>query len=74
MDMELDRYLDDRLATVGVVTGAFLVLYVLGTLAGTPWTTQPDVGALVVRLVGLLGLLALGVGLAWLTLTEKPEL
>ena len=73
METDLDRYVGDRLAQVGVAVGAFLVLYALGTLLGAPWATQPDVGALVVRLLGVLGVAALGIGLVWLTLSEKPS-
>ncbi|AQL43068.1 hypothetical protein BV210_10235 [Halorientalis sp. IM1011] len=59
----------DRLELLGLLTGAFLVLVGIGTIAGTPWTTLGGpAGGL--KVVG--GVLAIGVGggLGWLSRTD----
>jgi len=62
----IDQYVDDRLGIYSVLVGAFLVLTALGTLAGQPWTTDPTVVITVIRLVGVVVVLGIGVGLLWL--------
>lgn len=58
---------EDRLEPLGIALGAFLVLVGLGTLVGMPWTLGISAGAVILQLVGIVALLGLGVGLAWLS-------
>ncbi len=57
----------DTLEPLGIGVGALLVLVGLGTLAGQPWATLNSTGAVVLQLVGVVGLLVVGLGLAWLS-------
>lgn len=63
-----DRF-DDSLEPLGVAAGAFLVLVGLGTVIGQPWATKPSVGALVFQLLGVVGTVAIGAGLIYLSWT-----
>ncbi|PSQ61081.1 MAG: hypothetical protein BRD23_00915 [Halobacteriales archaeon SW_9_67_25] len=56
----------DRLEVLGVLVGAFLVVTALGTLVGTPWAYSDDPLASAIQLVGVVAMVAIGVGLAWL--------
>jgi len=56
----------DKLEVLGVLVGAFLVLAALGTLVGTPWAYNNDPLVTVIQLVGVVAMIAIGVGLAWL--------
>lgn len=62
---------EDRLEPLGVAVGALLVLVGLGTLAGTPWDIGLGTGALALQLLGIVALVAIGVGLAWLSATGE---
>ncbi|SDF40159.1 hypothetical protein [Halorientalis regularis] len=63
------RGFSDRLELLGLLTGAFLVLAGLGTVAGTPWTTLGGaVGG--VKVIGGLLAIGVGVGLGWLSRTD----
>lgn len=55
----------DRLGVLGVLTGAFLVLAALSTVAGTPWTYSGGTLVMVLQLVGVLATILVGVALAW---------
>lgn len=66
MSAVTDRF-DDTLEPLGVATGAFLVLVGLGTLLGGPWTTNPNLGPVVVTVLGALLSIGIGAGLAWLS-------
>jgi protein-S-isoprenylcysteine O-methyltransferase Ste14 len=57
----------DRLEPLGIVVGALLVLFGLGTVYGTPWTTKGSVLASGLQLVGVLAMIAVGVALVWLS-------
>jgi hypothetical protein len=57
----------DTLEPLGIAVGALLVLVGLGTLAGQPWATLDSTVALVLQLLGVVLLVALGAGLAWLS-------
>lgn len=57
----------DRLELFGTLTGVLLVLMGLGTVAGMPWQTNGDIAVSVLQLFGVLGTIAVGVGLVWLT-------
>jgi uncharacterized membrane protein len=67
-DLE-DRFAD-RLELLGVATGVFLVAVALGTVAGTPWATSGSTAVSIVQLLGVLGMVAIGVSLAWLVRQE----
>lgn len=62
----LDNLFADRLEPIGIAVGVFVVLAALGTLAGAPWTTNGSGLVSVIQLVGIAGMIAIGVGLAWL--------
>jgi len=47
MNALTDRF-DDALEPLGIAAGAFLVLAGLGTIAGTPWSTNPDTVAVAI--------------------------
>lgn len=64
-----DRFAD-RLEPLGVTLGAFLVVVALGTIAGMPWTTNGSVLVSAIQLLGIAGMIAIGVGLAWLARLE----
>jgi len=57
----------DKLEVLGVLVGAFLVVAALGTLVGTPWTTNNDALASAIQIVGVAAMIAVGIGLAWLS-------
>ena len=56
----------DKLEVLGVLVGAFLVVTALGTLLGTPWAYSDSTLASVIQLDGVVAMIAIGVGLAWL--------
>lgn len=56
----------DKLEVLGVLVGAFLVVTALGTLLGTPWVYNDDPLVVAIQLVGVVAMIAIGVGLAWL--------
>lgn len=60
----------DRLEPLGIAVGALLVVFGLGTVLGLPWTTKGSVAASAVQLVGVAAMIALGVGLVWLSRLE----
>lgn len=64
------RHVGDRLETLGIAVGAFLILGSLGTLAGMPWQTNPAVGAVALQLVGIALTVALGVAMVWIARTD----
>ncbi|QGN07984.1 hypothetical protein Hrd1104_12210 [Halorhabdus sp. CBA1104] len=69
MNSVTDRFAD-RLEPIGIVTGAFLVVVGLGTMAGQPWSTNGSALVSAVQLLGVAGMVAIGVGLAWLARSE----
>lgn len=62
-------YLSDTLSWVGVATGALLALVGLGTLVGPPWA-YGGAGSAAGQVLGAVGAVAVGVGLAWLVTRE----
>jgi len=56
----------DRLEILGVAVGALLLLGGLGSLAGMPWQTNPDMPAVVTQLVGVVLSMAVGAVLIWI--------
>jgi hypothetical protein len=67
----LTERFEDSMEPLGVLAGAFLVLAGLGTVAGTPWTTNPDTLAVALKIIGSLATAALGAGLAYLSWTGR---
>lgn len=57
---------DDRLELLGTLVGAFVVLGSLGSLAGMPWQTNPDLLAVVAQLLGIVLAVGVGVALVWI--------
>ena len=57
---------DDRLSVIGTGLGAYLALAGLATLVGMPWQYGNSTAAAAGQIVGSLGLVALGIGLALL--------
>jgi len=70
MNAVTDRF-DDTLEPLGIATGAFLVLVGFGTLLGAPWATNPNLGPVVITVLGSLLSMAVGVGLAYLSWTGE---
>lgn len=60
----------DRLEWLGVAVGAFLILGSLGTLAGMPWTTNPDTPAVLLQLLGIVLTIGVGAALVWIARAE----
>ena len=61
----------DTLEPLGIAAGALLVLMALGTVAGTPWTTNGSILTTLVQLVGVVAMVAVGIGLARLSYVER---
>ena len=55
----------DRLESLGLTVGAVLILGSLGTLAGMPWQTNPDVGAVALQILGVALTVGLGITMMW---------
>jgi hypothetical protein len=62
-----DRF-EDTLEPLGVAVGTFLALVAIATILGMPWAVK-DTLAAVVQIVGALGTVAVGAGLAYLSWT-----
>jgi hypothetical protein len=56
----------DKLDLYGVLVGAFLALVGLGTLVGMPWQYSGGGLVTVLQILGAVGAVGVGVGLAWL--------
>jgi len=69
--MQLRERFTDHLEPLGITAGGFLVFASLGTLVGQPWATNPDTVAVVLKLVGVVATIAIGVGLAYLSWTGR---
>jgi hypothetical protein len=61
---------EDRLEVLGVLVGAFIILGSLGTLAGMPWATNPDLPAVLLQLVGIVLTIGVGAALIWIVRQE----
>jgi hypothetical protein len=64
----LDRY--DRLEVLAVAVGVLLILGSLGGLAGMPWQTNPDTGAVALQVLGLLLTIGIAAALVWIVRLE----
>lgn len=56
---------EDPLTPLGVLVGLFLVLAAVGTLVTAPWAYSGSTTVSVLRIVGTIGTLAVGVGLVY---------
>jgi uncharacterized membrane protein YadS len=63
--------LTDKLELLGILAGAALVVVAAGTVAGTPWQTNNDGLASVLQLVGVVAMIGIGIGLAWLSSSQE---
>ncbi|MBO4247486.1 MULTISPECIES: hypothetical protein [Halomicrobium] len=63
----LTERFDDLAEPLGIGTGVVLVLIGLGTVAGTPWTTNGSLMVSVLQMLGVVATIALGVALASLS-------
>jgi hypothetical protein len=70
MDIPID--FEDRLAVLGVLAGAFVIVVGLGTLLGLPWTTTESTTAAVIQLVGIVANIAIGAVLIVITYADEP--
>jgi uncharacterized membrane protein len=57
----------DRLETLGIATGAFLVIVGLGTFMTPPWTTNESTNAAMVQTLGIILTILLGILMIQLT-------
>ncbi len=60
----------DTLEPLGIAAGVLLVLMALGTVAGTPWTTNGSILATLVQLFGVVAMVGVGIGLARLSYVD----
>lgn len=56
---------DDPLALVGLLVGGFLIVAALGTLLTAPWQWYGSTTVTVLRILGTIGMLLIGVGLLY---------
>lgn len=61
------RVAGDRLETLGLAVGAVLLIGSLGSIAGMPWQTNPDLAAVALQVLGSLLTIGLGAALIWIT-------
>jgi len=67
----LTERFDDLTEPLGIGVGALLVLMGLGTLAGAPWATNISLAVSALQIVGVLLMMAVGVGLAYVSWTGR---
>ncbi len=63
---------EDRLALVGTLLGAFVIIVGLGTLIGMPWTTNESTGAVAIQMVGIIATIAVGALLVFISYATEP--
>lgn len=56
---------DDPLEPLGVLVGVFLVIAGLGTLVTAPWAYHGSTGVTILRIVGTIGTILIGLGLLY---------
>ena len=61
----MTRLTEDPLLFGGVLVGGFLLLAGLGTLVTAPWQYYGSTGVTILRIVGTLGMILIGVGLLY---------
>jgi hypothetical protein len=60
---------EDQLEPLGILAGALLVIFGLGTIAGLPWETKP-IAPFLLQLVGVVAMIAIGAALVWISRSE----
>lgn len=70
--MAINIDFEDRLAVLGVLAGAFVIIAALGVLLGLPWTTTENTAAALVQVVGIFATIAVGVVLIVITYADEP--
>lgn len=58
-------WMDDPLEPLGVLVGIFLVIAGLGTLVTAPWAYYGSTGVTILRIVGTIGTILIGIGLLY---------
>lgn len=61
----MSRWLEDPLLSIAVVVGVILVLAGLGTLVTAPWRYYGSTAVTVLRIVGTIGTILVGIGLIY---------
>lgn len=71
--MDHDIEFQDRLALLGTILGAFVIIVGLGTLLGMPWATNESLGAVIVQLLGIIATIGVGAVLIILSYSTEPS-
>jgi hypothetical protein len=67
----LTERFDDITEPLGIGVGALLVLMGLGTVAGAPWATNGSLGVSALQLIGVVAMMLVGAGLAYVSWTGR---
>lgn len=62
----MSRWVDDPLVPIGIVVGLFLVVAGIGTLITAPWQYHGSQFVTVLRILGTLGTIMIGIGLIYI--------
>ena len=63
----MSRWSDDPLTPIGVLVGLFLIAVGIGTITTAPWQYQPSTTVTVLRIIGTVGTVLIGIGLIYLS-------
>ena len=63
--MAVARWLEDPLVPLGIATGLFLIAAAVGTLVTQPWQYHGSTAVTILRIVGTIGTLLVGIGLIY---------
>lgn len=61
----MSSWTEDPLIPIGVLVGAFLIVAGIGTLVTAPWQQQGSTLVAVLRILGTLGMILIGIGLIY---------
>ena len=61
----MSSWTEDPLIPIGVVVGAFLIVAGIGTLVTAPWQHQGSTLVAVLRILGTVGTILIGIGLIY---------
>lgn len=61
----MSKWTADPLVPLGVIVGAFLILAGIGTLVTAPWQYQGSTLVTILRILGTLGTILIGLGLIY---------
>jgi hypothetical protein len=67
----LTERFDDLAEPLGIGVGALLVLMGVGTVAGAPWATNGSIAVSLLQLLGVLAMMLVGAGLAYVSWTGR---